>query len=74
MKDKSIIYKKHVQQLIKKNIYYFNILTLTASSIFCYFLENNKIYVILQAYNWFIIEECVILKNNRNPPGGCITL
>ena len=26
MKDKSIIYKKHVQQLIKKNIYYFNIL------------------------------------------------
>ena len=56
MKDKSIIYKKHVQQLIKKNIYYFNILTLTASSIFCYFLENNKIYVILQADNWFIIE------------------
>ena len=33
-----------------------NFLTLTASSIFCYFLENNKIYVILQADNWFIIE------------------
>ena len=31
-------------------------LTLTASSIFYYLLENNKIYVILQVDNWFIIE------------------